>query len=237
MLTSIDIDKRLKRKLQEKFPSSVIRTKPKPGSNNQDGLKYISGASCIDKLNNLTNYMWDWKIENYFIQESVPYKNKRNNNTLTSQNPVAHVIGTLTVWLKDQNGNLIPIKKSATGCQSVIGSQQEQENIFKAASTDALKKAASLLGIGTELYRSKEEQDYFMEMQQPSPYDDDKIYEAHKNDFIFLDKLKEVYNIDDEQINDAINEWSNGQYKTLTFLPPEKLTEFVKAKKDLLEVS
>lgn len=68
---------------------------------------------------------------------------------LEPQPPVAHVLLELVI---PGLGT-----RSAWGSKTVLGGASEQESIYKAAATDALKKAASLFGFALELYDDEEE--------------------------------------------------------------------------------
>src|SRR5574344_381771 len=167
MYKQIEFDKSLKDLIAQPLPDSIIKQRPPHG--NAKPLRYIEGSTVIDILNNITNYMWDWKIESYWVQESIPKYDKYKQETIP-QNPVAHVIGTLTMHFVDENGNNISISKSGMGSKSIVGGQGEQESIFKAASTDAIKKAASLMGIGAQLYRDSDTQAYFEALSYQDPW-------------------------------------------------------------------
>lgn len=232
-LQRIDIDNNFKQIIQEKIPNELIKTLNVPGSRN--GQRYIKGCTVIDILNRLANYNWDWSIDKAFIQESVPYMKKGFKEAIP-QKPVCHVFGTLTVHLQDKDtGNIISIKKSASGSQIINGNDTEQESIFKAAGTDALKKAASLLGIGTELYRDKEEQYIFDNMYNSLDYwEDENIQKQYKKELQYLNNIQQKYNLSDYEIDETIRAWSNNKYTNFKKLPPEELNSFINYVKDTL---
>ena len=184
MLTSIKLNDTIKNNLQAKIPNSLVKTRK--GARNKD-LKYIAGSTCIEMLNSIFNYAWDWKIDNYFIQPSEDLftkYHKQKGEAPEKQPPVAHVVGTLTVYLKEDSStdnNLICIKKTATGSKVVLGGADDQQHIFKAASTDALKKAASMLGIGIDLYQDEEAQLYFDDLYAINNLDEDKKEKLKQN--------------------------------------------------------
>ncbi len=86
-----------------------------------------------------------------------PYCEFTNDITLGQQGeavtepqpPVAHVL--LELIIPGLGTNM------AMGAKTVIGGASEQESIFKAAATDALKKAATLFGFGLEMMDDEEE--------------------------------------------------------------------------------
>ena len=131
--------------------------------------------------------------------------------------------------------NIISIKKSASGSQIIIGNDTEQESIFKAAGTDALKKAASLLGIGTELYRDKEEQYIFDNMYNSLDYwEDEDIQKQYKKELQYLNNIQQKYSLSDYEIDETIRAWSNNKYTNFKKLPPEELNSFINYVKDTL---
>jgi hypothetical protein len=124
-------------------------------------LSYIGGHTVIRLLNKAFNYQWSFEVLSEEVKESLPKpafdgwgKNRKpvmnpdGTQKMEPQPPVAKVLGRLTVpglGYKDQWGSKV-----------LIGGATEQESAFKSASTDALKKCASLFGIGLELYGEDE---------------------------------------------------------------------------------
>jgi len=124
-------------------------------------LSYIGGHTVIRLLNNAFNYQWSFEVVGEEIVESIPkpaftgWGNNRKpvlnpdgSQKMDAQPPVVKVLGRLTVpglGVKEQYGSKV-----------LIGGATEQESAFKSASTDALKKCASLFGIGLELYGEDE---------------------------------------------------------------------------------
>lgn len=127
-------------------------------------LSYIGGSTVIDLLNEAFNYQWSFEIVREEVVESLPKlrtrwnrDSKKNepvldqqgNKIYDAQPPVAKVLGRLTVpglGIKEQYGSKV-----------IIGGATEQESSFKAASTDAMKKCATLFGIGNELYKKTDQ--------------------------------------------------------------------------------
>ena len=129
--------------LPEEFSSSTIRmkleepfdpeqVKYRPGNFGQT-LAYIEGHSVIKRLNEVFQSRWSFEI----VEHQV------------NQNEV-QVLGKLTCC----NGT---VTKMAFGGSKVTVNSDTGEEVcivddLKAAATDALKKAASLLGVGLHLY-------------------------------------------------------------------------------------
>lgn len=222
MFKKHEIDQRFKDFMITEIPPGLINKKPGQGD-----LRYISGYSVIDMLNNLTNYMWEWSIDKCWIEKCVDKYNPKYDTEPKPQNPVAHVIGTLTMHFQDENGNDFVIRKSAPGAKPLIGGQNEQKDIFKSASTDAIKKAASYFGIGAQLYRKGEEQEYFMSLNYEDPWTQEEE-EAHKEEFDYIKHLMTGENgLSREEINEAVLLWSKEQYVDINDLLPDELTSFV----------
>lgn len=113
-------------------------------------LDYIGGHTVIRLLNEAFGYKWSFEIVSDEIVPSQPKVNKyaKAGEAPEPQPPVVKVKGRLTVpgvGVKEQYGSKV-----------LVGGASEQESTFKSASTDALKKCATLLGIGLELYDDDE---------------------------------------------------------------------------------
>lgn len=119
-------------------------------------LNYIGGHTVIRLLNEAFDYRWSFEIVSEEIVPSLPKpvysgygKDRKPTGQMEEQPPVAKVLGRLTVpglGVKEQYGSKV-----------IIGGATEQEASFKSASTDALKKCATLFGIGLELYEDDDD--------------------------------------------------------------------------------
>lgn len=152
-------------------------------------LSYIGGHTVIRLLNKAFNYQWSFEVVSEEVKTSLPKpmfegwgKNKKavldpntGSQKMEPQPPVAKVLGRLTVpgiGVKEQWGSKV-----------LIGGATEQESAFKSASTDALKKCASLLGIGLELYGEDEgfeTTDEYVQQNSPvqAPVTQQQAYQA-----------------------------------------------------------
>lgn len=153
---AFDLDKAVK-VLTSKIPESSKKQRQQGGTT----LTYIGGHTVIRLLNEAFNYQWSFEVVSEEVVPSQPKpmfdgwgKNRKavvnpdGTQKMEPQPPVAKVLGRLTVpglGVKEQYGSKV-----------LIGGATEQESAFKAASTDALKKCASLFGIGLELYGEDE---------------------------------------------------------------------------------
>ena len=117
--------------LEQPFPSELIKTRP--GSHGQD-LKYVEAVEYVRRLNQVFEGNWSFDV----MQHEV------------TQNEVI-VLGKLTA-----DG----VVKMAFGGSSITRAKLTGEAVsiaddLKAAATDSLKKAASILGMGLHLYEGK----------------------------------------------------------------------------------
>ena len=159
--------------------------KIKPGKN---GANYISGSAVIDLLNlNFGHLGWSWSIDKTWVEESVDKvttfvweNNQKRNLTpdeyiIEPQLPVCHTIGTLSVFFTDEAGISHTVCKTAPGAQPIMAGQSNQENCYKGAHTDALKKAATLFGIGLEMYRRDNDPNWFAEVSYVNPWNEESL--------------------------------------------------------------
>lgn len=246
MKSSLQLPKEIKEKIIAPIPSAIIKER--------DGgkgtvLSYISGSTVIDLLNALFGYMWHWEVEKEWMQDSYKYFNqysKAPDNQKVDYNgkrgtweevaPVAHVRCRLTVMFIDDNGVERQLVKIGYGSKSVIGKQSEQESVFKSAGTDALKKAASLLGIGLELYRDEEEQGYFNEMNYEDPWTDE-MQVRFQTEREFLKGVMETYSLDEDGMAQYVEEFSEGSLSSLYDIVPDNIESFVAYLRSKIEAS
>ncbi len=113
--------------LTRPFPQTEI--KYRKGCNGKQ-LSYVETHNVIERLNEVFKYQWSWQIIDYTVEEKQVYCR-----------------GMLTVSVDDQ-----AVVKEGFGGKTRSG---EIGDDLKSASSDALKKASTLLGIGLHLYRDK----------------------------------------------------------------------------------
>ena len=209
-------------------------------------LSYISGSTVIDILNAAFGYNWSWDVEDQFIQESQPKFNQYSKvpdsekvmyngkkGAWEPQAPIAHVKGVLTVEYKDEDGKNVVIRKTGFGSKVIMGGASEQESIFKAASTDALKKAASLLGIGAQLYRNEEETYFFYnELNYEDPWTDEELAN-HEEERNYIQKIMSNYSLEEDAMVDLIKQ-AGIEIESLSDVVPQNITAIVTAIKDIV---
>lgn len=117
----------LEKILTRNFPKEQIRERPGRGGKT---LRYIGTYSVVQRLNKAFSYQWNWEIVSSKIGADYVF---------------CH--GRLTAKVDD----VIVVKESFGGKNIQKNSLMGDD--LKAAASDALKKAASLLGIGVYLYK------------------------------------------------------------------------------------
>lgn len=248
-LKAIQTPKEIASKLAHQIPEYVIQERE---AGKGTTLSYISGATVIDILNTTFGYLgWNFEVLKEWKEESIPFFQKKSKwwspspenlaknekgeeGAWLAQAPVAWVKGRLTVFVEDEQGNTRQIVKEAYGSKSIIGKQSEQEHIFKSAQTDALKKAASLLGIGAQLYRgTDEEKVYYEVLTRPMIWTEELQAESEQ-----WGKLMEVVNQlgwDTVTLNEYVDAYTDGSYINIYTLPVSYMNEFIEYIESALE--
>lgn len=125
-------------------------------------FKYIPGNFVTEILDAVFGAgAWSFVIRDGSRVESVPTKDFKDPSKTIEQAPVATVLGRLSYLLypqpdtEDEDVSKYEPKefyKEAYGSAIFRGKDNEQQSAFKSAGTDALKKCATLIGVGRELY-------------------------------------------------------------------------------------
>lgn len=229
-LKKIELPKEMLLKIYEKLPGEIIQERDsgtKKYINNrwvEEKLSYISSNTVIDILNDLFGeFGWNFEIIRFWIESGKDFKKKKKDGEVEviPQGDIAHVLARITATLYDENGKEYKVIKEAFGSKSITGSQTVQESIFKSAQSDALKKAASLLGIGAELYRKEEESIWFRNV----------LIGRLFNGNSYVDKLNEIlneYSMDEETLSSFVEAATDGKYETLNKMPSEYLEPLIK---------
>lgn len=236
MLHKIEMPKEILLKIYEKLPSEIIqerdsgsKKKNERGQWVEEKLSYISSNTAIDILNDLFGEMgWNFEIVKSWIESGRDFKKKdykTGEETLIPQGDIVHVLARITATLYDEDGKPFTVVKEAFGSKSIVGNQSVQESIFKAAQSDALKKAASLLGIGSELYRKDAEQIWFRNILIGRIFNGNEELEE-------LNTILNTYNIDDEMLSEFVNAATEGKYVSLNHMPSEYLSPLLELFKE-----
>ena len=127
-------------KLYQEFPEEKIKNRIIKDGDKEKVLSYIPGADVIRRLNDCFGIIWDFKVVDKIIDVDI--------------GQVA-VLGELTVY-QEVCGSLVKIKKQQWGSSQIScfhnGQVVSLGDDIKIATTDSLKKCASLFGIATYLY-------------------------------------------------------------------------------------
>lgn len=210
-------------KFPDKAKKVITRELPEQLVKQREGgkgviLSYLSGSTVIDLLNEAFDYMWDWTVQEQFVQKSEDKFNPKWDKEPKAQGPVAHVRGILTAYIPMENGTMMPISKSGFGSKTVIGGQAEQESIFKAAGTDALKKAASMFGIGLSLWRDEDEQELFIENNSEETWTEAKSKEL-ANEIKYLKDFMSNNELGTDRMNSIVKEFDESLEGTQDITP------------------
>lgn len=125
-----------------KTPRDVVFERPIRGGAKVD---YVPGWWFIQQLNALFGYLWDFEID----EQSVGQQQVWVRGKLTVKLP-----NGITVTKTAFGG--ADIKKYSERNQEKAGQIIDIADDLKAASTDAMKKAATLLGIASDIYGQRE---------------------------------------------------------------------------------
>jgi hypothetical protein len=134
--------------LAKPFSPEAVKTREAPGG--RKPLSYVEGHTVIHRLNDATGNCWDFRVLD--MSSTVTGKDRNGNDI---------VIFTATVELTIPGLG----SRQHVGVQAVR--QGAGEDLVKGAVTDALKKAATLFGVGLELYGADYEGDRVD--HQPTP--------------------------------------------------------------------
>lgn len=203
------------------IPEELI--KKKPGKAN---ASYISGSTVIDYLNRSFDYLWSFEVVDQWITPSTAKFNPKYDKEPQPQGPVAHVKGRLTVIVQLEGAAPLHIVKEQFGSKAVIGGQMDQEHIFKSAGTDALKKCASLLGVGLELYRDENEQAFFDDMNMEDPWTDEAL-EKFAGERKKIQDFMAEYELDADGIAQYVDAAFEVEGWDISMITPDNIVEFV----------
>jgi len=246
---------------KEKAKEVINRPIPKDQIKYREGsggrqLAYIEGETVIRLLNEAFGEGgWSFQIVNKTIVPSVPKQktayNKKTGKSekvfddegrpvMEEQPPIVEVHGRLIVpgfGVREQFGT-----------KALLGGYTEQEGAAKAAATDALKKCATLFGIGLELYDDKENEetartDYSRTSRSSQDYgkrqyskaselqaEQEESWEGKEADIKKLKELKYVlFESDDNNLlNPYVEKFTGIKGATWEYITPSNIASFNK---------
>ncbi len=125
--------------LRKPFPPEALETKEVSGKK----FTYIAHHAVNRRLLDVTNGNMSFAI---MSEQQIPW-----GKTAKGQETILHkVVGRLTLGFTDTDGTWRTVSSDGTGVQIVyVGTG---EDMLKGGESDALKKAASKLGVGLDLY-------------------------------------------------------------------------------------
>ena len=136
--------------IEQGVPEALIKYREKGGRR----YSYVELPVVTDILNKLFGNLWSWHILESNIHDSGITDPK---NSITKK--YVQVRGLLHVPMQDPHDpdKFIWVDREANGVHGLLGGDMEiRGSAFKSASSDALKKAASSLGIARNVYMSDE---------------------------------------------------------------------------------
>lgn len=211
----VEFDKNLVNKINEPLDKTLVRK-------NYSGEDYIAGYTVVRMLNSITNGAWSWNIDKTWTEE---FDDKKGHHT------VYYMLGTLTLYFTDGNGETIKIQKQAAAGKELQPSVKNAENIYKSLGTFTLRKAASYAGIGSELWLNDDETEYF-EMVGMEPVWNDELKKQYAVQWKFIEDISKEYDSLDRNTWDSLA--SDYGYPGLDYIPVEKIDGFVDYIKNLM---
>lgn len=127
------MNEEVRSRLTESFPDDAIRTRR--GSHGKD-LHYLETWRIVDRLNSAFNHDWSFRILEWRLLENEVVV----HGELEAGGIVKHAFGSSSLTRSRDSGEVVSIGDDV-----------------KSAASDALKKSATLLGVGLELYAGKGE--------------------------------------------------------------------------------
>lgn len=174
-------------KIWNSTPARFKYTRPAKGGGS---WTYIKGSYVRKVLDSVFGFNWDWtrRTTDADIQEWIKMGVKQ-----------IIVDGTLVCRVK-VDGSWVELKKSATGRADIKFRKNSDQpldvgNDIKAAETDSLKKCASKLGIGADVY----EADEFMEIEIVGSQENSDRAKLTKDKLAKMKKELKVESVDNTQ--------------------------------------
>lgn len=154
-------------------PKKYIKTRPGKGKKT---FSYVPHGYVVGVLNKAFGFNWDWEIlpqgngDYYKYIAPVMGPDKRNPGKEVQWQPGSYIVtGKLTVRVvapTDSSRLLATIIKAATGEKEHMRGMTHGGHI-KSAASDALKKAASRMGVALDLYWQDADEDYMPATEPP----------------------------------------------------------------------
>jgi recombination DNA repair RAD52 pathway protein len=236
---------RAKEVISRPIPKELIKQREGAG---KMMLSYIEGETVIRLLNEAFGENgWSFQVVSKDVLQAEPKQATQYNQTtrrsekllnedgtpkLEHQPPIVEVLGRLIVpgfGVREQFGT-----------KSLIGGSAEQEGAAKSATTDALKKCATLFGIGLELYDDKAAANKSSAPQSNNSYHNNNYskpaapvkqegtaWESKKAEIQRLKELKAIMGIESNpQLNPYVAELTGIKNATHEMITPDNIKSF-----------
>lgn len=134
----------------------------------EDGTKYVNTNYVGYILDKVFDHAWNWVVIDKGIEEArVVGKALREGKKSGECGYYAWVLGELSYpAIHPITKEIVFFKKQAFGTKDIVGTSKVQNQDFKAAGSDALKKAASMIGIARNVYMKDEYYENLLKEQQ-----------------------------------------------------------------------
>jgi len=185
---------------------------PLPGKSGN--ITYLSVQTVIDMLNIAFGDSW-----------SVQYSDPVEEPFSSPQNRVIRVKATLSVDTIDpQTGEKVHIVREGFGAEKL--KRNGEENITKAAQSDALKKAASTFGLDAQLRRNPIEAQFFYMLYSEPPFLTwtQENMTTYAKEWERINTIAAQYSLTPAILNAYMAKFSDGKD---TFISPSNIGHFV----------
>ncbi len=161
--------------LYKRTPQQYIHEKPGKGGGK---FKFITGAYVKSQLDRLFGYDWDFTVKQFDVKGDQAIVFGRLEGRI--RNADGEIVSTL---VREQFGRA-DIKRLKADKTKAL----DFGNDLKAATTDALKKCASDLGIGRDVYAADEYRELAFYENNPDEVDGDAKTKKYENQAAEVDK-------------------------------------------------
>ena len=203
--------------LKAPIPDELIEVLP-------DDNKYINHNVVTDILNRAFCHSWNWQIVDKGIEKTIGFVDKRGNKV--QEGYYVWILGRLTYPVKDPaTGSITWCFKEQFGGRQVVGNSKVQSQAYKSASSDALKKAASLLGIAPNVYMKKNIYET-LEEADVDAWTTEKVQEMKEE----ISKMREIKaELGEEGFNKVVMKFCNDtqDYSKEGYITPSNVGHFI----------
>ena len=219
------LSKKIKERLQTPVPQHLIKRQPY-----DKNISYVTGNYIINYLNYVFDYDWDILECEQWLQQGEDFivkdKKTKEIKERIPQPAIAHVKLKVRFNYTDDEGVYRSIYKTTYGAKTVEGVASKQEDIYKSACTDAIKKAASMIGIANDLYLDDKELAYLEDLAYENPWTD-ALYKEHQAAWDYINQLTNEIENGKEFLNQYIYYFSNELANDIRFITPDNIEDFV----------